>query len=840
MPSGYDPATIEPKWQQRWEEEDVYVADDDDTSRPKRYILDMFPYPSGEGLHLGHVEIYTISDVFARVCRHQGFNVLHPMGWDAFGLPAERYAVRNEVHPREAVRINVDNFRRQLKSLGCSYDWTREINTTDPSYYKWTQWIFLKLHEQGLAYEAEVPVNWCEALGTVLANEEVIDGKSEQGGHPVERRPMRQWLLKITAYAERLLADLDTLDWPDSLKQMQRKWIGRSEGADITFRVDGTDMFFVVFTTRPDTLFGATFCVLAPEHPLVAEITSDAQRNAVDAYVAQAARRSERDRIADAKEKSGVFTGATTTNPATGAQIPIWIADYVLMGYGTGAIMAVPGQDQRDWDFAKAFDLPVIRTVRPPEDFVGEAFEGDGVAINSGFLDGLEVAAAKQKMIDWLTEEGLGAARTTYRLRDWLFSRQRYWGEPFPVIHREDGKTVVLGEDTLPITLPDVASYKPTGTGESPLAGIDEWVNTTDPADGAPARRETNTMPQWAGSCWYYLRYLDPHNDRAFVDPEKERQWMPVDVYVGGVEHAVLHLLYARFWHKVLYDCGLVSSPEPFQRLINQGMILAPAFRNEQESYVPPSEVVQKGDRFFHEGKPVERLMEKMSKSKLNGTGPDEVVSRWGADTLRLYMLFMGPPEADKIWDHAGIAGISRFLHRAWRLLAGDERAQAKPRTHDQATGDARRAMHEAIEGIRRDVDAVSYNTAVSKLMVLCNAMHDLETVPNDMVRAFLALLSPFAPHMADELWERCGLDGLACQAPWPEHDPTALVTDTVAMAVQVNGKVRGHLEVPAGMSDEDVLAAARALPNVARYLNGASEKKALVVKGRLVVFAVG
>ncbi len=842
VPQRYDPKNIETKWQDRWEAAAAFQVQDDD-ARQKEYVLDMFPYPSGEGLHLGHVENYTISDVVARYGRHQGHNVLHPMGWDAFGLPAEQYAIEHQIHPRDAVSKNVEVFAGQMKRLGWSYDWSREINSTDPDYYKWTQWIFLKLYDRGLAYVAEVPVNWCEGLGTVLANEEVIDGKSERGGFPVVRKPMRQWLLKITEYAERLLADLEGLDWPEHIKQMQREWIGRSEGADVTFRLGITDADgdeFTVFTTRPDTLFGATFCVLAPEHPLVAKITTDDQRAAVDAYVAKTARRSERDRMADVKTESGVFTGAYATNPVQGDQIPIWIADYVLMGYGTGAIMAVPGGDQRDWEFAANFDLPIIRTVQPPEDFEGEAWAGEGLAINSGFLDGLEVPEAKAKMIAWLEEQGVGASRVTYRLRDWLFSRQRYWGEPFPIVLDADGKPTTLPEDALPLTLPEVESYKPTGTGESPLAAIEDWVNTTHPVTGEPAKRETNTMPQWAGSCWYYLRFIDPSNPDVFVDAAKEKHWMPVDCYVGGAEHAVLHLLYARFWHKVLFDIGLVSTLEPFQKLVNQGMILAPSYRvsEEDKTYLAKDALEFRENTAFIKatGEPAFSIVEKMGKSKKNVVNPDDIIQVYGADTLRLYILFMGPPVADKLWDDSGIQGVHRFLNKAWRLIMGDERQTARARSTEPASGDARHALHTAIAGTTKDMDALGYNTAISKLMVLLNTMADLDPVPEDMLDAFLRMLAPFAPHVVEEMWEATGREGLASLAAWPTYDEEALKTDAEEYAVQVNGKVRGKLVIGAESSDEEILVAARALENVAANIDGKQLVKQMVVRGRIVV----
>ena len=838
MPRAYHPETIETRWQERWEAQGIFHAGSPDDERPKKYVLDMFPYPSGEGLHLGHVENYAISDVMARYSRQRGFNVLHPMGWDAFGLPAEQYAIEHQVHPRAAVERNVGVFRGQLQRMGFSYDWSREIDTTDPSYYRWTQWIFLKLYEKGLAYVDEVPVNWCEALGTVLANEEVIDGLSERGNHPVVRKPMRQWLLKITAYADRLLEDLETLDWPEHLKKLQREWIGRSEGTEVDFRIDD-ERSFTVFTTRPDTLFGATFCTLAPEHPLVSEITTAEQRGEVEAYVERTARRSERDRIADAKEKTGVFTGAYARNPVNDEQVPIWIADYVLFSYGTGAVMAVPGHDQRDYEFARTFGIPILEVVSGG-DLSEAAHEGDGTLVNSGLLDGLDVGAAKARITAWLEERGLGRARVQYRLRDWLFSRQRYWGEPFPMIYREDGSVVALPEAELPVRLPEVDSYKPTGTGESPLAAVTEWVETTDPHDGAPARRETNTMPQWAGSCWYYLRFKDPHNDQAFVSAEADSYWGIVDHYVGGVEHAVLHLLYARFWHKVLHDLGLVSTNEPFQRVLNQGMINAPSFREggPKGPYIPADTIVWK-DGAPHSpttGAPAFSVVEKMGKSKKNVVNPDEIVQQLGADVLRLYILFMGPPEGDKLWDASGIQGMARFLKKAWRMLVGDERTEPRPLDDAPAEGEARHALHSAIAGVTADMEALAYNTAISKLMVLANAMADLDTLPREMADAFLRMLSPFAPHIAEEMWAEIGGDGFVSVAAWPRYDEDALQTATEEYAVQVNGKVRGKLEVPADAEDESILAAAKALERVAADLADRRIVKEMVVRGRLVV----
>jgi len=838
MSPRYEPQEIEPRWQQRWAEARVFSPRDDDP-RPKKYVLEMFPYPSGSGLHLGHASNYTIADVIARYAWMKGFKVLHPMGWDAFGLPAEQYAIEKKIHPAQAVEENLRNFKAQLLRLGGSYDWTRELATSDPAYYRWTQWIFLRLLERGLAYQAEVAVNWCPALGTVLANEEVIDGMSERGGHPVVRMPMRQWMLRITAYADRLLDDLETIDWPENVKQMQRAWIGRSVGAEVTFCVEG-DGDFQVFTTRPDTLFGATFCVLAPEHPLVARITTPAQRAAVTAYVEAAGRKSDRDRIADAKEKSGVFTGAYAVNPATGGKVPVWIADYVLATYGTGAIMAVPGHDARDWSFARAFGLPVVEVIAGG-DVTAAAHEGDGALVNSGFLDGLPVEEAKATVTAWLAARGLGARAVRYKLRDWLFSRQRFWGEPIPVLHREDGTTVAVPDDALPVTLPEIPRYEPTGTGESPLAGVPGWVETTDPRDGAPARRETNTMPGSAGSSWYFLRYLDPRNAETFCAPEKERAWMPVDLYIGGTEHAVGHLLYARFWHKVLFDLGLVSTKEPFQRLFNQGMVVAATYRDAAGHVYPHDQVETVGGaaRVKASGVPVAVTLEKMSKSKRNGVGIDEAVARYSGDAVRLAGLFLGPPAAEKEWTPNAIEGPWRFLLKAWRLLVGDEDGVPVPLSDAPATGALRKAVHRAVDGVTKDLDGIAFNTAVSKLMVLLSELQGVNPLPRDAAETFVTLLAPFAPHLAEEMWARLGKPGFVSVAPWPAADPAALVDDTLTLAVQVNGKVRGDVTVAADAKDADVLAAARAVENVRKHLEGKTIVKEIVVPRRLVNFVV-
>jgi leucyl-tRNA synthetase len=820
--AGYQFSEIEKKWQQFWEDNKTFRTPDEiDTSKPKFYVLDMFPYPSGAGLHVGHPEGYTATDITARYRRMKGFNVLHPMGWDAFGLPAEQYALETGTHPKATTERNIKRFREQLKAIGFSYDWDREVDTTDPDYYKWTQWIFLKLYERGLAYQAEVGVNWCPALGTVLANEEIIDGKSERGGHPVVRKPMRQWMLKITEYADRLLYDLDGLDWPESTKEMQRNWIGRSEGAEIDFPVLGVPQHKLrVFTTRPDTLFGATYMVVAPEHPIVNEVVTRDRREEVLAYVEKASHKSDLERTELQKEKTGVFTGGHCINPANGEQIPIWVADYVLATYGTGAIMAVPGHDQRDWEFAKQFGL-TIREVVSGGNVMEEAYTGDGELVNSDAsnkpiaditthgisLNGLPVPEAKEKMIAWLENEGIGRRRVNYKLRDWLFSRQRYWGEPFPIVLVDESPRP-LSEDHLPVTLPETESYRPSGTGESPLATIEEWVQTTDPSTGEPARRETNTMPQWAGSCWYYLRFIDPKNPDQLVDPEKEKYWMPVDLYVGGAEHSVLHLLYARFWHKVLFDAGVVSTEEPFQRLVHQGMILG-------------------------------EDNQKMSKSRGNVINPDDVISEYGADSLRLYEMFMGPLEQVKPWNMRGVAGVARFLSRAWRVFV-DEHSDELIVTDAEPTTEQLRVLHHTIRKVTDDIEGMRYNTAIAAMMEFVNAAMKWETKPREVMEPFALILSPFAPHIAEELWQRLGHADTLAYEPWPQADEKYLVADEYEIAVQVNGKVRGNVRVPKDATQEQAIEIAKSDQNVARYLQNGSVRKAIYVPGRIVNFVVG
>ena len=840
----YNFGQIESKWQQFWQAHKTFGAKDCDDSRGKYYVLDMFPYPSAQGLHVGHPEGYTASDIVSRYKRMKGFNVLHPFGWDAFGLPAEQHAVTTGTAPGATTQANIDNMRRQTKSLGFSYYWDREIATTDPRYYRWTQWIFLQLFnsffdeaeqkarpieqlpvpeglsdaerrkyvdDHRLAYEAEVPVNWCPALGTVLANEEVVGGVSERGGHAVIRKPMRQWMLRITRYAERLLEGLAEVDWPESIKKLQTDWIGRSVGADVDFKVDGFDETIRVFTTRPDTLFGATYMVLAPEHPLVDRITAAERAEAVRKYREQAARKSDLDRTDLAKEKTGVFTGALAINPVNDEKIPIWISDYVLISYGTGAIMAVPAHDERDFEFARKFSLPIIPVVEPPDAeqarLVNEGelcFVGEGRAINSGSFDGLSTLEFKDKITDWLHGRGRGAKAVNYKLRDWLFSRQRYWGEPFPILHGDDGRVIGLSADDLPLELPHVKDYKPTGTGEPPLANAVDWVNATLP-DGTKARRETNTMPQWAGSCWYYLRYLDPENDARFCEPEKEKYWMPVDLYIGGAEHAVLHLLYSRFWHKFLYDLGCVSTKEPFKKLVNQGMILG------------------------EDG-------QKMSKSRGNVINPDKVVADYGADSMRLYEMFMGPLEAIKPWSMQGVEGVYRFLQRAWRMVV-DEQSGELDQAVKEAEADEQtlRLLHRTVKKVGDDVETFGFNTAISAMMIFVNHLGRQTVRPKSAVEKFVLILAPFAPHIAEELWEKLGHSDSLAWEPWPQYDSELIKEKEIELAVQVNGKVRDRIVVPADAEDKQIRAAALASARVTAAMAGVDSKKIIIVRPRIV-----
>ncbi|MCH7322470.1 leucine--tRNA ligase [Solibacillus sp. MA9] len=796
---------IEKKWQAYWDVNKTFKTENE-VDKPKFYALDMFPYPSGSGLHVGHPEGYTATDILSRFKRMQGYNVLHPMGWDAFGLPAEQYALDTGNDPAEFTAKNIATFKRQINELGFSYDWDREINTTDPSYYKWTQWIFTKLVEMDLAYVDEIAVNWCEALGTVLANEEVIDGVSERGGHPVVRKPMRQWVLRITKYADRLVDDLEDVDWPESIKEMQRNWIGRSEGAQVKFTVAGTEKEFEVFTTRPDTLFGATYCVLAPEHKFVSEITTPEQKEAVEAYLEKVSLKSDLERTDLAKEKTGVFTGAYAVNPINGKQVPIWIADYVLVSYGTGAIMAVPAHDERDYEFAKEFGLE-ITPVLEGGDIENEAFTGDGIHINSDFLNGLNKVDGIEKAIAWLEENGVGEKKISYRLRDWLFSRQRYWGEPIPVIHWEDGTMTTIPENQLPLELPKTTNIRPSGTGESPLANIEEWVNVVDPVTGKKGRRETNTMPQWAGSSWYFLRYIDPTNEKAIADPELLKRWLPVDIYIGGAEHAVLHLLYARFWHKVLYDLGVVHTKEPFQKLFNQGMILG-------------------------EGN------EKMSKSKGNVVNPDDIIESHGADTLRLYEMFMGPLEASVAWSTNGLDGARRFLDRIWRLFVTDEGKLAdKVQVSDDQS--LEKMYNQTVKKVTEDYEGIRFNTAISQMMVFINDCYKAEVIPTKYVEGFVKLLSPIAPHVAEELWTILGHEGTITYEQWPAYDESKLVDDEIEVVVQVLGKVRAKVKVAKDVSKEELEKVALEDSKVQEFITGKDVVKVIVIPGKLVNIVV-
>ena len=836
----YDFNTIEKRWQQYWEERKTFKAIDCDNSKPKYYVLDMFPYPSAQGLHVGHPEGYTASDIVARYKRTKGFNVLHPMGWDAFGLPAEQYAVKTGTAPKTTTQNNVDNIRKQIKSLGFSYDWDREVNTTDPGYYRWTQWIFLKMFnscfddveqkakpieqlsipdglteaekqkyidDHRLAYEAEAAVNWCPTLGTVLANEEVVGGISERGGHPVIRKPMRQWMLRITKYAERLVSDLGEVDWPESIKKLQIDWVGKSIGAEVDFKVDGFDETIRVFTTRPDTLFGATYMVLSPEHKLVDIITTKDKKDAVRKYREEAARKSDLDRTDLAKEKTGEFTGAYAINPVNGQKIPIWISDYVLISYGTGAIMAVPAHDDRDFEFANKFNLPIIQVVEPPDAEQKElvrqgklCFIGDGRAVNSGEFTGLATAEFKERITNRLEKEGLGKKAINYKLRDWLFSRQRYWGEPFPILHTEGGGIIGLSENDLPLMLPEVKNYKPAGTGESPLSKADSWVNVTMP-DGTKARRETNTMPQWAGSCWYYLRYIDPHNSQRGWDSEKEKYWMNVDLYIGGAEHAVLHLLYSRFWHKFLYDAGYVSTKEPFKKLINQGMILG------------------------EDG-------QKMSKSRGNVVNPDKVIADYGADSMRLYEMFMGPLEAAKPWNMQGVEGVHRFLQKVWRVAVDEETGEVSEAVKETGGDeDTVRLLHQTIKKVGDDIESFGFNTAISAMMIFVNHLGKQEVRPKAVVEKFIQILAPFAPHIAEELWAKLGHKESLTHQSWPEVDAELIKEKQLELAVQVNGKVRDRITVPADADQEQIKQKALNSPKVAAFMAGKPVKKIIVAR---------
>lgn len=801
----YNHKSIEKKWQKYWLEHKTFKTTED-PEKKNFYALDMFPYPSGQGLHVGHPEGYTATDIIARMKRMQGYNVLHPMGWDAFGLPAEQYALKTGHTPKEFTKKNINNFRRQIQSLGLSYDWDREVNTTDEEYYKWTQWIFEQLYKKGLAYEAEVPVNWSPDLGTVVANEEVINGKTERGGFPVIRKPMRQWMLKITAYADRLIDDLKDLDWPKSIKDQQINWIGRSVGASVFFDVAGMDDAKIeVFTTRPDTLFGAAYIVLAPEHDLVKQLTTPAHQAAVDEYIEAASHRSDLERTELNKDKTGVFTGAYAINPVNGKQLPIWISDYVLASYGTGAVMGSPAHDERDWHFAKKYDLSIIPVIAGGD--VEEApYTGEGPHINSEFLDGMDKKEAIATMIEWLEEHDAGHSKVNYRLRDWLFSRQRYWGEPIPVIHWEDGETTLVPEEELPLKLPVTDNIKPSGTGESPLANLDDWVNVVD-ENGRKGKRETNTMPQWAGSSWYYLRYIDPHNRAALADYEKLKQWLPIDLYVGGAEHAVLHLLYARFWHKFLYDLGVVPTKEPFQKLVNQGMILG-------------------------------KNHEKMSKSKGNVVNPDDIVEEYGADTLRMYEMFMGPLDASIPWSEKGLGGANRFVHRIWNLLI-DDNDQLRDRVTTLNDGALDKIYNQTVKKVTEDYEELHFNTAISQMMIFVNEAHKADALPLEYMEGFVKLVAPIAPHIAEELWTKLGHVGTISYQPWPTYDESKLVETTVEIVVQINGKVRQHLEVAKDAGKEDLEKVALADERIQAELADKNIVRVIAVPGRLVNIVV-
>lgn len=868
----YPFAKIEKKWQQFWEENATFRTPDKiDTSKPKYYVLDMYPYPSGSGLHVGHPEGYTATDIIARYKRANGFNVLHPMGWDAFGLPAEQYAIETGTHPAVTTQKNIDRFRTQLKAIGFSYDWEREVDTTDPDYYKWTQWIFMQLYKKGLAYLADVPVNWCPALGTVLANEEVIDGVSERGSHPVYRRPMRQWMLKITAYAERLLTDLDDVDWPESTKEMQRNWIGKSEGAEVHFSIKDFKEEITVFTTRPDTLFGATYMVLSPEHPLLDKIVALDKAEEVKQYQQNASRKSDLERTELTKTKTGAFTGAYAINPVNNKEIPIWVADYVLMSYGTGAIMAVPAQDERDWDFAKTFNLPIIRTVETPKDWGDKAYTEDGVAINSSFLNGLNVKEAKDKMILHLEEKGIGSRKVNYKLRDWLFSRQRYWGEPFPVLHDAQGNTFLVDEADLPVTLPEMEDFKPKAVSEGdatpkpPLSrGPKEWTHIEK--DGIVYSREFNTMPQWAGSCWYYLRYIDPDNKSQLVDSEKEKYWMDVDLYVGGAEHSVLHLLYARFWHKVLFDIGVVSTKEPFKKLVHQGMILGETeytlFKDKAGNAISSEKAIdysvqeleakeiskeridealleKKGDAFVLKSNPeirVDARSFKMSKSRGNVINPDDIINAYGADSLRLYEMFMGPLEAMKPWSMTGVEGVNRFLNRVWRLFLDEETHNTKDKIKEvKANSEQLLQLHKMIKKVSEDIPNMRFNTAISAMMIFINEAYKWKEIPRAIVKDFIILLNPFAPHIAEELWHILKFEGICYTQNWPAFNEEYLVVNEVEWVIQINGKIREKILAARTTEKSEMEKMALGYGRVPELIEGKTVRKVIVVPGKLV-----
>ena len=841
----YDFKNIEPKWQKYWADNKTFRVTEDESfpAEKRRYVLDMFPYPSGAGLHVGHPEGYTATDIYCRFLRMKGYNVLHPMGYDAFGLPAENYAIKTGTHPSITTNQNIENFTRQIKALGFSYDWDRCISTCEPEYYKWTQWIFLQLYKKGLAYEAETPINWCPSCLTGLANEEVKEGKCERCGAIVTHKTIRQWILKITEYAERLLEDLDSLDWPESVKLMQKNWIGKSFGAEVDFEVakadgSGSGEKLTVYTTRCDTLFGATYMVVAPEHPLVAKITTPEQKDAVAAYLDAAAKKSDLQRTDLNKDKTGVFSGSYAINPVNGKLIPIWIADYVLISYGTGAIMAVPAHDDRDWEFAKKFNLPIIEVLKSEVDVQTQAWTQDGIHVNSGFIDGLNKKDAIAKMIQFLEEKKIGHATVNYKLRDWIFSRQRYWGEPIPLVHCEKCGTVPVPEDQLPVELPNVKSYQPTGTGESPLAAIEDWVNCTCPQCGGKAKRETNTMPQWGGSCWYYLRYLDPKNNEKFCSEKAEKYWMPVDLYVGGAEHAVLHLLYSRFWHKVLYDCGFVSTKEPFQRLINQGLITSFAFQRKNKTLVPTDEVSEKDGKFVETatGEEVEQIIAKMSKSLKNVINPDDMINQYGADSVRMYEMFMGPLTMSKPWNTQGIIGINRFLEKVWAV--GE-----KPMNDIDITGklddeklvSLRKTFAQTVKKVTSDTDTLNFNTAISQMMIFINEASKMESLPKAMWSDFVKMISVYAPHMGEELWEKLGNTKTIAYEKWPEISDDFAKDDKKKIIVQVNGKVRDNFETEPGTAEDVLKATALDRPNIKKFTDGHEVVKVIAIKDKIV-----
>ncbi|MCQ2610983.1 MAG: leucine--tRNA ligase [Treponema sp.] len=847
--SKYPFDTIEPKWQKYWEDNKTFRVTEDESIpvEKRRYVLDMFPYPSGAGLHVGHPEGYTATDIYCRYLRMKGFNVLHPMGYDAFGLPAENYAIKTGTHPSITTNQNINNFTRQIKALGFSYDWDRCVSTCEPEYYKWTQWIFLQLYKKGLAYEAETPINWCPSCLTGLANEEVKEGKCERCGSIVTHKTIRQWILKITEYAERLLEDLETLDWPESVKAMQKNWIGKSFGAEVDFEIadaagKGTGDKLTVYTTRCDTLFGATYMVVSPEHPLVSKITTADQKEAVEKYIDEAAKKSDLQRTDLNKDKTGVFSGSYAINPVNGKLIPIWVADYVLISYGTGAIMAVPAHDDRDWEFAKKFNLPIIEVLKSEVDVQTQAWTQDGIHVNSEFLDGLNKKDAIAKMLEFLAEKKIGKATVNYKLRDWIFSRQRYWGEPIPLVHCDCCGTVPVPEDQLPVELPDVKSYQPTGTGESPLAAIDSWVNTTCPKCGKPAKRETNTMPQWGGSCWYYLRYLDPHNNEKFCSEKAEKYWMPVDLYVGGAEHAVLHLLYARFWHKVLYDCGVVSTKEPFQRLINQGLITSFAFQRSNKTLVAVDEVEEKDGKYIEKatGEEVEQIIAKMSKSLKNVVNPDEMIREYGADSVRMYEMFMGPLTMSKPWNTQGIIGINRFLEKVWAV--GEKPMSdidITGKLTDEALIEARKVFAKTVTKVTEDTDSLSFNTAISQMMIFINTVSKLESIPKAMWSDFVKMLSVYAPHLGEELWEKLGNTKTIAYEKWPEFSGDFTAGDQKQIVVMINGKLRDKFMADPDTPSEKLEEMAFATEGAKKYMEGKELVKKVVVPNKLVNIVV-